>query len=242
MAQKHIVRTFLLCRSSFEEMQANEQIFMETVFLPNRTFHCSLFLLCLCSVSEPSLLNPKETVLFCGNHCPRQGVFQKHPSVPPISRLSLPLACELCPPPRVSQLHKQQSHREVRSCNRPGFINFCQAIRPSSKPRPTSRHLHNASLTTETRKPRSAVIWYPNSPFLGEPLSITGKPCLLSSCQRSVVSTVPVPARPQLHIFLPTDDKGVEMDSESVDEGFLDELDDKITSLKLQQGSAQTVK
>lgn len=197
---------------------------------------------CLCSVSEPSLIGPNEIVLFCGNHCHRQGVFEKHPSAPPISRLSLPLSCELCPPPRVSQLRQQQSHWEVRHCNRPGFINFCQAIRPSSQSRPASRHLHNSSLTTDTRKPKSALIWYPNSPFLGEPLSITGKPCLLSCSQRSVVSTVPVPARPQLHIFLPTGDKGVEMDSESVDEGFLDELDDKITSLKLQQGSAQTVK
>lgn len=56
------------------------------------------------------------------------------------------------------------------------------------------------------------------------------------------MSALPMPARPQLHIFLPTDDKGVEMDSESVDEGFLDELDYKIRSLKLEQGSAQTIK
>lgn len=197
---------------------------------------------CLCSVSEPSLLNPKETVLFCENHCHRQGVFQKHPSVPPISRLSLPLSCELCPLPRGSQLRKQQSHQELRSCNRPGFIHFCQAIRQSSQPRPTSHHLHNSGLTIETRKPKSAVIWYPNSPFKSEPLSITGKPCLLSCSRRSVASTIPVPARPQLHIFLPMDDKVIEMDNESVDEGFLDELDFKMTSLKLQQASAQTVK
>lgn len=195
---------------------------------------------CPCSISEPSPLAQKDTVLFCGNHCRRQGVFQKHTSVPPISRLSLPLSCELCPPSRMSQLHKQQSQRKIQSANKPGFINFCQAIRPSSKTKPTSRRL-NSSFTTQTRKLESAVIGYSNSPCQGEPLSVTGKPCLLSCTQRSAVPTLPMPARPQLHIFLPTDEKGVEMDSESVDEGFLDELDYKITSLKLQQGSAPTI-
>lgn len=215
---------------------------MKSVFLPHQTFYGYFSSSCLCSVSEPSLLDHKNTVLFCGNHCRRQGVFQKHASVRPISRLSLPLSCGLCPPSRVSLLHEQQSHQEVQSGNKPGFINFCQAIRPSFKARPTSRQLHNCSLTTQTHKRASAVIWYPNSPSHDEPLSVTGKPCLLRCSQRSGVSTLSMPARPQLHIFLPTDDKGVEMDSESVDEGFLDELDYKTTSLKLQQGPAQTIK
>lgn len=186
---------------------------------------------CLCSVSEPSLLDQKDTVLFYGNHCHRHGGFQKHASVPPISRLSTPLSCEFFPSSRTRQ-----------SGNKPGFINFCQAIKPSSKERPTSRQLHTFSVAAETRKLKSAVIWYPAAPSQGEPLSIVGKPCLLSCTQRSVVSTHTTSARPQLHIFLPTDDKGVEVDSESVDEGFLDELDYKITSLKLQQVSAQTIK
>lgn len=198
--------------------------------------NCSSF--CLCSVSDPFLLGQKDTDLFYGNHCHRQGVFQKQASVPPTSRFSLP--CEFFPSSRMSQLRKQ--HQEVQSSNNPSFIHFCQAIRPSSKPRPTSRQLHNSSPTAETRKCNSAVIWYPNSPCQGEPLSVVGKPCLLSCSQRSAASTLPMPARPQLHIFLPTDDKGTEMDSESVDEGFLDELDYKITTLKLQQGSAQAIK
>lgn len=38
------------------------------------------------------------------------------------------------------------------------------------------------------------------------------------------MSAATVPARPQLHIFLPTEAEE-EADSESVDEGFMDELD-----------------
>ncbi|KAI3358825.1 hypothetical protein L3Q82_015222, partial [Scortum barcoo] len=48
------------------------------------------------------------------------------------------------------------------------------------------------------------------------------------------------PARTQLHVFLPTEAEGEEVDSESVDEGFMDELDSKMTSLKLQQGAPKT--
>lgn len=179
---------------------------------------------CLCSLSEPSLLNPNETILFSSNHHP--DVLQKHSSVPPISKSSVPLSCKISPPPRpTSQLQKHQSHQEVQSCNRPGFINFCQAIQLNSKPRPVNRHLHNPILTTERSKLKPAVIQYHKSPFKVEPLSITGKPCFFSCSQRSVVSAAAVPARSQLHVFLPTEVEGEEADSESADEGFMDELD-----------------
>lgn len=56
------------------------------------------------------------------------------------------------------------------------------------------------------------------------------------------------PKRTQLHVFLPTGDgaregdgERVEADSESVDEGFMDELDSKITALRLQRGGPKTV-
>jgi len=49
------------------------------------------------------------------------------------------------------------------------------------------------------------------------------------------------PARTQLHVFLPTEAEGVELDSGSVDEGFMDELDSRVTSLKLLQGAPKTL-
>lgn len=69
----------------------------------------------------------------------------------------------------------------------------------------------------------------------GELLSVVGKPCL----QRPALPAAG-PGRTQLHVFLPTEAEGEEVDSESVDEGFMDELDSKITSLKLQQGAPKT--
>ena len=72
-----------------------------------------------------------------------------------------------------------------------------------------------------------------------EPLSVVGKPCLLNCSQRPTLAAGP--GRTQLHVFLPTEAEGEEVDSESVDEGFMDELDNKITSLKIQHGARKIV-
>lgn len=80
-----------------------------------------------------------------------------------------------------------------------------------------------------------------NSSSQGEPLSVTGKPCLPSCSERPAVAAAVSPARPQLHVFLPTEAEREDVDSESVDEGFMDELDSKITSVLLQQGAPKTV-
>ena len=73
-------------------------------------------------------------------------------------------------------------------------------------------------------------------------MSVVGKPCLPSCGQRPAVAAATTgPARTQLHVFLPSEAEGEEVDSESVDEGFMDELDSKITSLKLQQAAPKTV-
>ncbi len=85
---------------------------------------------------------------------------------------------------------------------------------------------------------RPSVMQYRNSSSQGEPLSVIGKPCLPSCSQRPPLAAGP--ARTQLHVFLPTEAEGEEVDSESVDEGFMDELDSKIISLKLQQGTSKT--
>lgn len=87
-----------------------------------------------------------------------------------------------------------------------------------------------------------------------EPLSVIGKTCLPGSSQRVVAAAnanatanaaataaAAGPGRTQLHVFLPTEAEGEEVDSESVDEGFMDELDSKITSLKLQQRASKTL-
>lgn len=85
-----------------------------------------------------------------------------------------------------------------------------------------------------------------------EPLSVIGKTCLPGSSQRVVAAANATanaaataaaagPGRTQLHVFLPTEAEGEEVDSESVDEGFMDELDSKITSLKLQQRASKTL-
>lgn len=70
---------------------------------------------------------------------------------------------------------------------------------------------------------------------------VVGKPCLLSCSQRPAVAASAGPTRTQLHVFLPTEAEGEEVDSESVDEGFMDESDSKMTSLQLRQGAPKTV-
>lgn len=90
---------------------------------------------------------------------------------------------------------------------------------------------------------RPLVMQYRNSSSQGEPLSVIGKPCLPSCSERPALAAAAAagPARTQIHVFLPTEAEGEEVDSESVDEGFMDELDSKITSLKLQQGAVKTL-
>lgn len=87
--------------------------------------------------------------------------------------------------------------------------------------------------------PRPSVMQHRNSLSQGELLSVVGKPCLRSGSKRPALAAGP--ARTQLHVFLPTEAEGEEVDSESVDEGFMDELDSKMISLKLQQGAPKTV-
>lgn len=85
----------------------------------------------------------------------------------------------------------------------------------------------------------------------GEALSVVGRPCLPGCSQTlALVAASLPPKRTQLHVFLPTGDgaregegerEEAEADSESVDEGFMDELDSKITALRLQRGGPKTV-
>ncbi|XP_042362936.1 uncharacterized protein LOC121958132 [Plectropomus leopardus] len=191
------------------------------------------------SLSEPSLFTPNDNILFEGfSSSRRRSVLQKRPPPPPpFSKSSVPLPCKTCLPFGTSQTHQNQ----VQSSSRPAYIHFSQAIQPGSKPKPVRRHSHNPALSAETVQGdlRPSVVQYRNSPSQGEPLSVVGKPCLPSCGERPALAAGP--GRTQLHVFLPTEAEGEEVDSESVDEGFMDELDSKITSLKLQQGAPKTL-
>ncbi|XP_071355452.1 uncharacterized protein [Trachinotus anak] len=191
------------------------------------------------SLSEPSLLAPNENIQSEGFSTTRRpSLLQKRPPPPPpFSKSSALLPCNSCRPSSSSQPPQQQ----VQSCSRPAYIHFCQAIQPSCRPRPARRHSHNPTPSTDAGDLRPSAMQYHNSSSQGEPLSVIGKPCLLSCSQRPAPAAAASPARTQLHVFLPTEAEGEEADSESVDEGFMDELDSKMTSLKLQQGAPKTV-
>ncbi|KAM3596008.1 uncharacterized protein V6R79_006787 [Siganus canaliculatus] len=190
------------------------------------------------SLSEPSLLTPHDTVHYDGSSIRLSTVKKKQsPPPPPFSKSSALFK------PRTSQHHlQQQNQNQLQSCCRPNFIHFSHAIQPSSKPRPARRHSHNPVLTAEMVPSNQSPHRYSSS--LAEPLSVIGKPCLPSSGQRPAVAAATAiagPARPQLHVFLPTEAEAEEVDQESVDEGFMDELDCKISCLKLQPGTPKTL-
>ncbi|GAA6233299.1 uncharacterized protein LOC120786461 [Lates japonicus] len=194
------------------------------------------------SLSEPSLLTLNENVQFEGFSSNRRpSVLQKRPPpLPPFSKSSALLPCKTCHPSSSSSSHLQ-NQQQVHSCSRPAYIHFSQGIQPSSRPRPVRRHSHNPTLSTDAGDLRPLAMQHCHSLPQGEPLSVIGKPCLPSCGQRPPPVAASGPARPQLHVFLPTEVEGEEVDSESADEGFMDELDSKITSLKLQQGALKTV-
>ncbi|XP_056336348.1 uncharacterized protein LOC130247167 [Danio aesculapii] len=109
------------------------------------------------------------------------------------------------------------------------YMRFSQPLRPIPKSAQTLTRAQRR--TTETRAPQPLVRPF-SKPLNPETLSIRGKTCVLS--QHSNMSSS---SRTQLHVFLPVEGAALEddRDSESVDEGFMDELDNKITSLRLQR-------
>lgn len=138
---------------------------------------------------------------------------------------------------------QHQNRQQVQSCSTPAYIHFSRAIQLGPKPRPARNGFHPPSLSPEVVHSDLTVRQYPNSLFQGEPLSVVGRPCLLSysDCPPpAAAAAADSPARTQLHVFLPTEAAGEEEGSESVDEGFMDETDSKITSLKLQHGAPKT--
>lgn len=171
------------------------------------------------SISEPSLFTPGEQAVFEGFSPNRR---------PPLRKRPLPL-CKSCD--TIVGKNLNQSNRPLL------YSHFSYPIRPNPKlGKPRSQSLTLAKEQGELRPP---VMQHCQSSH-GEGLTVRGKPCL-SLPSQSLPPAASMPARTQLHIFLPMEGIGgrEEGDSESVDEGFMDELDSKITSLKLQEGEAK---
>ncbi|CAL8293259.1 unnamed protein product [Merluccius merluccius] len=200
------------------------------------------------SFSEPSLSSPGENVFLCGNrHRPSSVRKRLPPSHQPPSRSS-----SLTSGNALDTWRKRHSVAtpplpcQNKNYHRPIYTHFSQPIRPSPKV-PPSRSLSDSMTRTspETRSElRPSVMPYGRSSCDGEALSVIGRPCLPGCCQTPALVAVSLPPkRTQLHVFLPTGDRageedGEEADSESVDEGFMDELDSKITALRLQRPKA----
>lgn len=183
------------------------------------------------------------------SHNRRPSAIRKRPL--PVCRSSpLPLckACDLSGRSQTQQTHHPHHQNlkqlQVQSCSRPVYSHFSQPIHPSPKPAPVNPYSQNLTLTTKGLQgdPRPLVMQHRHSLSQGEGLSVVGKPCLPNCSKPSPQVPASVPARTQLHVFLPTEGagEGEEADSESVDEGFMDELDNMIISLKLQQGAPKT--
>ncbi|KAM8840071.1 uncharacterized protein AB9W97_001047 [Spinachia spinachia] len=199
----------------------------------------------LLSHSEPSLLIPDENALLerlSSHRRPSVAPKRTPPPTPPFSKSSVRLSCETGRPPTTSLPRQPQNRQQVQSCSRPAYIHFSQAIPLGPKPRPVRSGFHPPSLSPELVHSDLTVRQCHSSLFQGEPLSVVGRPCLLSYTEclpLAAAATADSPARTQLHVFLPTEDEGEE-GSASVDEGFMDEVESKITSLKLQHGAPMT--
>lgn len=191
-------------------------------------------MLFLYSLSEPSLLIASENIQLKGvSSFHRLSVVQDKPPLPsaPIKSSTM-LSCSTF---HLSGAHERQKKQLHHSNQRPAFIHFSKAIRPSVRPRAVRRHSHNPALHLEAGRADllTSASRHGSSSSWEEPLCVVGKPCLLRCSQRAASS--------QLHIFLPSEAEVEELDRESVDEGFMDELDIKIGSLKLQEEPVKTI-
>ncbi|KAI4904990.1 hypothetical protein NFI96_017071 [Prochilodus magdalenae] len=211
-------RTYLLSSSLPPLPRASGSTFGESLKLPSlaRTAHRRTSMVPL-SISEPSLFTPVQRVVYDGfprNYRPSP---RKH--APSLS------FCKLCDktngPPQIYQ---------------PAYAHFSHPIRPVSKPdqpitrarRLTAGHCGLRPLVKQCRQT-------PNN----ETLSIRGTPCLPSRPSAAAAATT---SRTQLHVFLPVEGAGEEedKDSESIDEGFMDEVENKVSILKHPRGDSKT--
>lgn len=163
------------------------------------------------SISEPSLFKPRHWAFL--------GEFSS--SCAPLRRRapSLP-SCKTAENSKMPQ----QSYHQV-------YMHFSQPLRPTSKVAKKTVTRCEQKPTTERRN-LQPLARHSSEPPKHETLSVRGKTCLLSQ----PLLTASAASRKELHIFLPAEGAEEEetRDSESVDEGFMDELDNKISTLALQ--------
>ncbi|TRY94429.1 hypothetical protein DNTS_011355 [Danionella cerebrum] len=162
------------------------------------------------SISEPALFAPDQRASFKDHSKSHQALYRYQASSQPSNKT--------LETPKISP----ESHHHV-------YLHFSQPLKPVPKPSNT--------FTRRIRENRGLqpLVSRCKLPQNLETLSVKGTTCVLS--QHSAISCSSSSSRTQLHVFLPAEGTRLEddRDSESVDEGFMDELDNKISSLKLQQ-------
>ncbi|KAG9279685.1 uncharacterized protein LOC107197622 [Astyanax mexicanus] len=213
-----LTRTYLLSSSMLPIPPSSNQSIGESLKLPalTRTAYRRTSLLPL-SISEPSLFAPVQRVVLDG----------------------FPRNCRPCPRKRAQSLSLCKSSENKNGpipSYQPIYTHFTQPIRPVSK-------LNQQPILRARRLPagqsglRSSVKQYWQDPH-NETLSIRGTPCLPSPPSPSTSATT---SRTQLHVFLPVEGSGGEedKDSESVDEGFMDEVDNKASILRHKKGESK---
>ncbi|XP_059366257.1 uncharacterized protein LOC132104711 [Carassius carassius] len=162
------------------------------------------------SISEPCLFTPGQRTVFEGfskNHHPL--LHQPGPS----------LSCKTLEKPKTPQ---QRYHQVMQ---------FSQPLKPV--PMVGQAFTHSQQRATENRG-LQPLVRQRRQPVNLQTLSVREKTCLPTHHLPTSSSSA---SRTQLHVFLPAEGAGQEedRDSESVDEGFMDELDNRVTNLRLQQ-------
>ncbi|XP_016318296.1 uncharacterized protein LOC107670263 [Sinocyclocheilus anshuiensis] len=158
------------------------------------------------SISEPCLFTPGQRAVFEGFSKNRRPLLHKRgPSSPSCKTLENTKA-------------PQQSYHQV-------YMHFSRPLKPV--PKVGQAFTHSQRRATESTGLQALVRQHL------ETLSVRGQTFLPTQHLPTSSSSAP---RTQLHVFLPAEGARQEEDgdSESVDEGFMDELDNKVTTLRLQ--------
>lgn len=158
------------------------------------------------SISEPSLFRPRHWAFLgdVSSKCPP--LHSRAPSLP---------SCKSAENSKMPQ----QSHHQV-------YMHFSQPLRPVPKVGKRSVARGGQKQATD-RRSLQHLVRQNRQPLNHETLSVRGKTCLPFQPLPTAAS------RKELHIFLPAQGAGEDetRDSESVDEGFMDELENKISTL-----------
>ncbi|XP_052388913.1 uncharacterized protein LOC127935252 [Carassius gibelio] len=154
--------------------------------------------------------------------------------------LSISEPCLFTPGPRAVFEGFSKNHHPLQ--HQPGPSLSCKTLEKPKKhisqplkpvPKVGQAFTHSQQRATENRGLQS-LMRQRRQPINLQTLSVRGKTCLPTQHLPTSSSSA---SRTQLHVFLPAEGAGQEedQDSESVDEGFMDELDNRVTNLRLQQ-------